>query len=175
MNATAGTPTLSPGAPTTPETIHAVVQAGATETRYTRTGAGSPVLLLGRAGPGSALAALVPGLAARHRVLVPEPPASVLEAEAGSAGAAHHWLGDLVEALGLIRPHLVADDAFATVALDFAHVDPERLRGLVLVRGQGAAPADRREAELQRSGCPLLVLPAVPGPDPALSGFLGGR
>jgi pimeloyl-ACP methyl ester carboxylesterase len=110
--------------PETADVVHASVLAGATETRYMRTGAGRPVLLLlddPEAG----------GVGSRPRFRVPVPEAVVATAGGGPAFSA--WMRAFLDGLGAPRVSVVARGACAVAALCFALREPERVDRLVLV------------------------------------------
>lgn len=110
-----------------------VLRIGTTETLYQRAGQGPPVLLLLHEGATDELGAELFGrLAARFRVIAPVRPAGV---EITS------WLRDLIEGLGLIRPAIVADEAFGLASLSLSMQEPDRVGAIVVMArasGDGA-------------------------------------
>jgi pimeloyl-ACP methyl ester carboxylesterase len=160
-----------PAAPTSRGVVEALVQTGTTETRYRRAGRGSPVLLLGRPdGCGAVQASLFRLLAARFRVISPEPPRQTR----GGAGATGQgvpappfsaWLRGLIDGLGLVRPAIVAEESLGVAALRFALTDPARVDRLVVVCHDAVdamTPDSALADELHETGHPLLLLPIDP-------------
>lgn len=87
-----------------------IVQSGATEIPFTSRGHGRAVLLFCA---GEAAPELVAALACRARVIAPRLPPAASDSEFA------HWLGVLVDGLGLVRPSAVLVGAacvFANVA-----------------------------------------------------------
>jgi pimeloyl-ACP methyl ester carboxylesterase len=104
------------------------VRAADHVTRYMRLGAGTgaPVIILV---PGTAESNIWPelfeALAAGRRVYVPDLP--------DVEGSFAPRLGAFLDGLGLSAATLVAPGSFCVPALEFALLEPERLKGLVLV------------------------------------------
>jgi hypothetical protein len=111
--------------------------------RYRRLGSGKPLLVLrGREAQGAALGAgceargdaLEAGVfdrvlakAVRHRrVLTPEAPIAPDTINVS-------WLRGFMDGLGLTRATMVADEAFAVVALEVAMIDHDRIAALAVV------------------------------------------
>jgi pimeloyl-ACP methyl ester carboxylesterase len=130
----------------TTRAIQAIVHTARSETVYRRAGTGLPVLLLAERNGGEDADAVFAALAAGYRVVAPVA-AAVPDGVRCGAGAgvvdAVAWLRDLIDGLGLDRPIVVADAAFAGHATELALVDPHRVRRLVLLSGDDAAdPSD---------------------------------
>jgi hypothetical protein len=134
--------------------IEAVVNTAEGETPYLRAGSGRPVLLLTEAdavnGYGPALAGhgIIAGLAAHFRVYAPTARAaanrSVRCGRSDSTVDAQPWLRNLIDALGLDVPLIVADESFADIAYDFARSDADRTTGVVIATGSDAETLLRR-------------------------------
>jgi len=87
-------------------------------TRYRRTGAGRPVVVLHTADdPDSHVPDLAELLSARFRVIIPDLPSGV-----GDLGA---WLRDFLEALGIEGAAIVVPDGGTIAALDLTLLDTE--------------------------------------------------
>jgi pimeloyl-ACP methyl ester carboxylesterase len=126
--------------------IHAIVQTARSETVYRRAGEGAPVLLLEERSGGEDADGVFAALAAGYRVVAPVAsvaPDGVRCAAGVDAVDAVAWLRDLIDGLGLDRPIVVADAAFAGHATELALVDPHRVRRLVLLSGDDAAEPSR--------------------------------
>jgi len=144
---------------TTPA-VRAFACLGAVSIAYSWSGSGRPLLLMV---PGFALRErLREQLARRFRVVAPEIGAR-LGAIRGSL-----WLPDLIEALGLARPHLVAAGPRALEALQFGVTEPDQVgRVAILWRDPagsartGAAPEDC-EADPSRHLMVLRLATATP-------------
>jgi hypothetical protein len=145
----------------------AVVQAGAIETRYTRTGRGPHLLVLGREQDSHWMGALLPRLAERFRIFIPELPAWVAAAPAArheAAVAAHAeavaaWLRGVIGGLGLDQPGLVAAAPLAELLLRFAATDGHRLDRIALV----APPPEATPAGIDSTaGGATIHDPAIP-------------
>lgn len=147
----AAAPSADASAP--PGAVEAVVQAGATETRYHRAGCGAPLLLLVPGGAAGALGGpLFALLSARFRVVAPVPPEDEAEVE--------RWLGEVLDGLGLSRPALVAAGALAAPARAFARADPERV-GRVVV----CSPDEPGESAVDDdAGCLVVRAPVDDAP-----------
>lgn len=81
-------------------------------------------------------------------------------AGAYTAPAMRDMLRDLLDALGLERPHVVAHSLGGGVSLDLAAAYPERVRSLALLAPVGVAPV--RWVTLARVATPLVAAPLVP-------------
>lgn len=148
---------LSPS--TRADTVQAVVQTGATETRYYRAGTGRPVLLLNAHGTADPLGAfLFHVLTSCSRVIAPEP-------ATGTVMPRSSWIRDVMDGLGLMRPSIVADGVLGISALNFALTDPERVDRLIVVSRDLADPAAPTGAvdDALQCGIPLLLLRAEAG------------
>lgn len=160
---------MKPDPPLTAPAINAVVLTGSTETHYRRAGSGPLVLLLSGTGGEISGGQLFRELSEQFRVIAPRMPAAA--GEGSIPLALSSWLRDLIDGLGLVRPHLVAEEAFGIAALRFAMVDPERVGRLVIVcrdHTDPAAPYDVLSDVLEHSGIPLLLLRADAGVEGAL-------
>jgi pimeloyl-ACP methyl ester carboxylesterase len=109
-------------------------------------GDGPPLVLLHGAGEFAGLwLRVVPGLAARHRVVAPDLPGhGASAAPPGPLGAERMlaWLGELVERTCPTPPTLVGRGLGGALAARFAAAHGDRLAGLVLVGALGLAPFD---------------------------------
>lgn len=158
-----------------PVMIEAVVQTAATETVYCRAGSGVQILLLSNGGANAPCGEVLFSRLAQHfRVIAPEAGARAAEESlsdaAGEPLAISAWLRAVIDGLGLTRPSIVADDAFAIAALGFALTDPDRVDRLVMVSRDAADPALAADAfadTLRHSGHSLLLLRLDPAADPA--------
>lgn len=149
--------------------IDAVVLTGPTETPYRRAGSGLPVLLLSGTGGEISGGQLFRELSDQFRVIAPRMPATARERSI--ALPLSSWLRDLIDGLGLVRPNLVAEEAFGIAALRFAMMDPERVGRLVIVchdHTDPAAPYDGLSDVLEHPGHSLLLLRADAGAEGAL-------
>jgi pimeloyl-ACP methyl ester carboxylesterase len=165
-----------------PQAVEATVQTSSAETRYHRLGRGPTVLLLCAGGIEGAVGALLAaGLAEHFRVIVPHPPAA-------PPPPVTRWLRELIDGLGLVRPHIVADESHGVAALGFALLDPERVDRLALVHcGPRDADTDEPDVDdrlaLSRQALLLLRLgpvlraggPLEPGARERLLAFLAAR
>jgi pimeloyl-ACP methyl ester carboxylesterase len=137
----------------------AVLVTGATETHYSRTGTGTPLLLLFPCKPADSLGKqLLEGLATRCRVIAPVRPAGL---------PLSSWLRDLIDGLGLDRPYIVVDGSMAGGALGFALVEQERVGGVVAVCRDHPDPLRPAAIEdrLVQCGQRLLVVALDPAAD----------
>jgi pimeloyl-ACP methyl ester carboxylesterase len=116
------------------DSLSQVCAAGFT-TRYRRSGAGAPVILL--SGSGALGFELVGALAARHRVIVPEVP--------GVDGRFLAWMRAFLDGLGLRGCTVVAAEPYCLAALELALLDEDRVSRLALL------PAGKGE-ELRLAG-----------------------
>jgi len=125
------------------------------EIGYTRSGRGAPAVVLSS---DSALRELLSAELSRgFSVIAPELHAACND----STGA--RWLPELIEGLGLQRPHLVATDSFGPAALHFALGDADCIDRLAVVWrdfrvDRSDETADTHEDRLCRSGHRLLLL-----------------
>ncbi|MDC2950560.1 alpha/beta fold hydrolase [Streptomyces heilongjiangensis] len=125
----------------------------------------SAVVLIHGIGDSSATwADIIPGLAARYRVLAPDllgHGASAKPRGDYSPGAYANGLRDLLSALGIERATLVGHSLGGAVAAQFAYQFPERTERLVLVGSGG----------IGRQVSPLLRAATLPGAELLLSAF----
>ena len=105
--------------------VEALVQVGAVVTQYRRAGRGEVVLLI--AAGDSPAARLFDRLAERHRVVQPQLPES----------CSAEWLPQLVEALGLDRPMVVAESRLAAPLRAMVAADCGRFGPLLFVDDAG--------------------------------------
>lgn len=166
-------------APAIPETLpsprnpHAAlrarpsVDAGAVTTYYARLGNGEPILVLGSGGAADSLGAfLLAPLAARFRVIAPEPPVECgtrMLSLPGGAGAPAFatWLRDFLDGLGTEQVSIVAEGKLAIPSLCFALSDPGHVGRLVLLYPDAPEPSPCESVIgeiVHPSGTPLLVL-----------------
>jgi pimeloyl-ACP methyl ester carboxylesterase len=137
----------------------AVLVSGATETHYRRAGAGTPLLLLFPSNTANSLdKQLFVGLAKRCRVIAPLRPPGVPFSS---------WLRDLIDGLGLDCPYLVVDESIIGVALGFALLEQERVRGVVAVCQDQPDPMRPAGVEDRLEQCAhrLLVVALDPAAD----------
>jgi hypothetical protein len=137
-------PSPAPGAPapafsrSRARLAHAVVVARGVETRYTRLGCGTPVVMLRAARADVEHDDWVLRLGERFRVLVPVLPAAV-DPQVEQQFAV--WLRDLLDGIGVERAHLVAEPALAGPVAAFARSDGLRVHR-VAVREVGTSCDD---------------------------------
>lgn len=138
------------------ETTHATVCEGGHETAYRRAGRGEPVVLL--ALPGSAAAVeLFDALARHHRVYSPLLPQRVEGGDGRHRGIATRLRGFL-DALGVTRTAIVADESAGAAAVALAVLEPFRIARLVLVlTGDGGEPVDAVADALTDARVPILT------------------
>jgi pimeloyl-ACP methyl ester carboxylesterase len=138
------------------ETTHATVCEGGHETAYRRAGRGEPVVLL--AIPGSVAAtSLFDALARQHRVYAPLLPERVADGNGEQRGIATRLRGFL-DALGVMRTAIVADESAGASAVALAVLEPFRIARLVLVlRGDGGEPVDAVVDALADARVPILT------------------
>ena len=130
--------------------ITASVCVGYAETRYTRGGTGDTVVVL--AANSRSRATLTAALARWFRVIAPElQPPGVTDGDADRAfteagtepadGSEVARLAGILDALGLDRVSLVADESFAASAIAFALLAPERAAAVVLTLSGASRPS----------------------------------
>lgn len=144
---------IPPAAP--PAQAHwAEVRVGDSVTRYERSGAGRPVLVLHDPAGARAIWPGVLGLLATQvRVLVP--------GNIGDGGTFVDWLEHFREAIGAERLTVVAAGRHALPALQFTLLEPECVERLVLIVGGSSEEVSIRGAVTPAGGeprVPLLVL-----------------
>src|SRR5690242_17796873 len=106
----------SPTSPAPLTDAVAEVRVGDLTTRYRRSGAGRPVVVLQPSGDAGADSSRLASLLSEHcRVIVPELPAEVTDAAA--------WLRDFLDALGIERAAVVVPEQLGIAALDLAPLD----------------------------------------------------
>jgi hypothetical protein len=148
--------------------------------RYRRSGVGpSIVMLRSPEVPAALWPELADALAARFRLIVPEPPTAGTDVT--------HWLADFLEGLGIAGVSIVASEAFCIPALELALLGADQLVRVVLVP---QAPADETGLEgtlltsmgdaevallIVRRGVPAsqalpLLMPFLAGETPAATG-----
>lgn len=131
-------------------------------------GRGSPLLLIHDTGStGAEFQALLPALAERYLVIVPDLRGhgeSRRLAPTGNTARLAADLDDLLDLLGTRPAFVLGHAAGSVVARQLAHDHPERVRGLVLVRGRAGAGSLRQEisGRLQRRIGPLLGAASPP-------------
>jgi pimeloyl-ACP methyl ester carboxylesterase len=107
------------------------VRAADHVTRYTRTGAGKPVLVLDEPTiVGTLWPELLSRLAEHHRVILPEVPDAELHF--------YRWLRGFAEGMGLPVMTMIAVGNLCVPALEFALLEPDRVDRLVLVSSGSA-------------------------------------
>lgn len=138
------------------ETTHATVCEGGFETEYRRAGRGEPVVLL--ASPGSAASvSLFDALARHHRVYSPLLPQRVENGDGQHRGIATRLRGFL-DALGVTRTAIVADESAGAAAIALAVLEPFRVARLVLVlTGDGGESVDAVADALAEARVPILT------------------
>lgn len=113
-----------------PRVVDALIQTPDAETHYRRAGSGRAVLLLAdHAADPAAACNVFAEIATRFRVFAPRaaPRSGGSVTCGGRTVDAAAWLASMIDALGLDRPIIVADAAFAAIADTFASSDPERV------------------------------------------------
>lgn len=130
------------------------VRAADHVTRYTRTGAGKPVLVLDEPTiVGTLWPELLGRLAEHHRVILPEVPDAELHF--------YKWLRGFVEGMGLQVMTMIAVGDLCLPALEFALLEPDRVGRLVLVpsgAGDETALAGTLTPTLSSSRVAVLVI-----------------
>jgi hypothetical protein len=113
--------------PTTDTPPWCEIRLGERVTRYRRLGTGrSPVVLLSTAPVAEPLwPEALEAVAAHHRIYAPEIPSNI-------AGFGP-WLRGFMDGVGAERPAIVATASLCIPALEYALLDPYRIRGLVLI------------------------------------------
>ena len=116
-------------------------------TRYIRVGAGEPVIIADATmNPGALWPELVSRLADGRRVILPE--------VHGGQDQFTPWLRSFLDGMGLPPVTLIATGELCLSALEFALLDPERVRRLILV------PVGRA----QETGLTSVMTPSDGGP-----------
>lgn len=146
-----------------PETLlgpHAIARIGPDDVPYSRSGKGTPLLLL------------VGSLALRHRLQATLDNSFKVYAPdlegAAPAIATEALLRGMIDGLGLGRPHLVAAGMHGLAALHFAASDPERVDRVALLWRDirtGPLGAAMLEERLAFTSCPLLLVCLGEGAD----------
>jgi hypothetical protein len=114
--------------------VEAVIQTGSLETRYRRTGQGAQLLMLACAEHVEWAGRMVPILAERFRVFLPEVPEWVPHpAGPREAPAGREWLRALIDGLGLDRPGVVAAPPLLGLLVDFVGTAADRLDRVVII------------------------------------------
>ncbi len=123
-------------------------------TRYTRTGAGKPVLVLDEPTVvGTLWPELLCRLAEHHRVILPEVPGAELHF--------YRWLRGFIEGMGLPAMTMIAVGDLCVPGLEFALLEPDRISRLVLVpsgSGDETALAGTLTPTLSSSRVAVLVV-----------------
>lgn len=139
--------------------IRACARIGTVDIPYLRCGSGAPLLLI--ADDGVMRERLREALATRFKVFVPE----LRSRWHGLASAV--WLRELIECLGVARPHVVVTGPRSVAVLHFAISDPDRIDRVVILWRERFASATPHSADdgavedrLQVAGRPLLMLRA---------------
>ena len=132
----------------------AEVRAHDRVTRYRRSGAGRPVLVLHSPDdPNPLWPELLETLGAGYRVIMPEPPSAGADVTA--------WLAGFLEGLGTTSVRIVAADGFCMAALELALLEAVGITRMVLVANGPAAPEAPRgfaRSAIGRASVPLLVV-----------------
>lgn len=127
-----------------PSDSFAQVRSADYTTRYIRVGAGQPVVIVDATmDPGALWPELIGRLADRGRVILPE--------VHGGHDRFTPWLRSFLDGMGLPPVTLIATGELCLAALEFALLEPERVRRLVLV------PAGRAE----ETGLASVITPSV--------------
>ena len=154
----------APRGASTSDITDATACADGRETPYRRAGHGDPVVLL--AVPESPTAPpLFEALAQRHRVYSPKIPAQLAATESPRCRTTFaEWLRGFLDALGVTRASIVADEHAGAAAVGFALLEHYRIARVVLVltAAAGDAPEPMSDA-LQHSRIPLLTAWYSPG------------
>ena len=121
--------------------------------RYRRSGGGPAVLLLQPPSSAPLWPELLQLIGDGRRLIVPDPPANEMEAEA--------WLSALLEGLGVRSVSVVATEGFCIAALERALLSPEQVVGVILIysgRGTESAVDGKLATPAQCAAVPLLML-----------------
>jgi pimeloyl-ACP methyl ester carboxylesterase len=140
-----------------PDITHAIVVDKGSETAYRRSGRGEPVLVL--ASSDSPVSSALFGALARNHLVV-TPSACGGEAEVATRGSSFAgWLRGFLDALGLSRISIVADETAGAAALGFALLEPFRVArvALLLATPPGETPHTMSDV-LQDARVPLLTV-----------------
>ena len=140
------------------EIMHATVVDNRRETAYRRAGQGEPVLLLA-ARESASSTELFGALARSHRVYAPVLPTGVGEAPTGRARPElTAWLRGFLDALGVTRISIMADETIGAAAIAFALLDSCRVARVALLLGpvSGESP-DAVYDSLGDARIPLLT------------------
>jgi hypothetical protein len=132
----------------------AEVRVGDHVIRYVRRGTGSSIVVVGGDSDANpAWRELIQSLAARHRVIVTQPPP--VGADVSS------WLRGFIEGVGLTSIILIAGGAAAEAATDIASADDFTVRKLILLPVDGSTGIDeslsRIEAEVAADDVPTAT------------------
>lgn len=134
--------------PTRTGSFRAVVRVGDTVVEYSRTGSGRPVVLLGL----PSRSGLRPALSQHFKLVVPE---------SGPSGDFATWLRCFLDGLGLSEVDLVGGETLARPALDFAVMEPDRIKRLVLLPSAAECESLEAQAGLNHMAGRTLLEPAV--------------
>lgn len=119
------------------------IELAGAETAVLEGGAGAPLILLhgGIECGGAYWAPVVPALAERHRLVVPDVPGLGESEPVERLGEIFDdWLAALIDLIGPPKPDLVAHSLVGTLAARFATRHGERLRRLVVYGTPGIGP-----------------------------------
>lgn len=139
---------------------------------YRDEGSGSEVLLLihGMAGSSETWNAVLPSLAARHRVIAPDLPGHGQSSKPRgdySLGAFAAFLRDLLRELGIDRVTVVGQSLGGGVAMQFTYQHPEYCERLVLIGSGGLGPDVNWTLRVLSAPGAEFVLPVI-APQPVL-------
>lgn len=132
------------GIETSPE-VGASVKTGAFNTNFHDVGAGAPVVFIHGSGPGVTAWAnwrlIIPELGKTMRVIAPDMAGfGYTDRPDGASYVKETWvtqLGDLLDALGVAKAHIVGNSFGGAIALAFALAHPERVGRIVLMGSAG--------------------------------------